>query len=368
MSDRSKILVILTGGTICSEADNNNENQSNAKGASKKIISFFKKSKSPFADIVEFDTRSLHEDILSENMTISVWNELLDIFRDKSIWTDYKGVIVLHGTDTLAYTSSFLALVLAGAPIPVCMVSAQLDLSHKETNGFANFNASVELIMNGIAPNVYVVYRNMIDPRNPFDSDGELFVHYGSHVLQCTNYNHNFYSEDAEKIADKNNEKLKGRAFETNSFLLDEIGNLSDEVMLIQPYVGLKYSRFDLSGVKAIVHGTYHSDTVCVERKTPNKSNDNYTDVSILYLLEKAKNLNIPVIISPCNKDAYTYTSTGDALRNGALGLFGTTLESAYAKAVIGVALELKADELIGFLGESINFEFVYTEKQVKII
>ncbi len=361
MSDRNKMLVILTGGTICSESDDNNENQSNAKGASKKIISSYKKSKSPFADIVEFDTRSLHEDILSENMTISVWNELLDIFRDKSIWNDYNGIIVLHGTDTLAYTSSLLSLVLAGAPIPVCMVSAQLDLSHKETNGHANFRASVELIMNGIAPNVYVVYRNMIDSRNPYDSNGELFVHYGSHVLQCTNYNHNFYSEDAEKIADKNNAKLQGRAFETNSFLLDKIGRISDEVILIQAYVGLKYSRLNLTGVKAIVHGTYHSDTICVERKKPNETNDNYTDSSILYLLKKSKEENIPIIISPCNKDAYTYTSTGDALRNGANGLFGTTLETAYAKTVIGIALGLEADKLIEFLNKKVNLEFVYT-------
>lgn len=362
MSDRNKILVILTGGTICSEADNNNENQSNAKGASKKIISSFKKSKSPFVDIVEFDTRSLSEDILSENMTISVWNELLDIFRDKSIWSGYKGVIVLHGTDTLAYTFSLLSLVLAGAPIPVCMVSAQLDLSHKETNGHANFRASVELIMNGIAPNVYVVYRNMLDSRNPFDSNGELLVHYGSHILQCTNYNHNFYSEDAEKIADVSNAKLQGMAFETDGFLLDKIDKLSDAVVLIQPYVGLKYSRIDLVGVKAIIHGSYHSDTVCVERKKPNETNDNYTDSSILYLLEKAKGLNIPVIISPCNKDAYTYTSTGDALRNGAFGLFGTTLEAAYVKAVVGVSLGLENEKLIEFLGKNINFEFVYKE------
>ncbi|MBR5322355.1 MAG: asparaginase [Clostridia bacterium] len=362
MSDREKILVILTGGTICSEADDNNENQSNAKNASKKIISFFKASNSPFADAVDFDTKSLSEDILSENMTVSVWNELIDIFRDRSIWTAYKGIIILHGTDTLAYTSSLLSFILAGAPTPVCMVSAQLDLSYIESNGHVNFRASVELIMNGIAPNVYVVYRNMLDSHDPFNSNGKLLVHYGSHILQCANYNHNFYSEDAEAIIDINNAKLQGRAFETDSFLLDKITTVSDGVMLIQAYVGLKYSRIDLGDVKAVVHGSYHSDTVCVERKKPNEINDNYTDSSILYLLKKAKMLNIPVVISPCNKDAYTYTSTGDALRNGAFGLFGTTLEAAYVKCVVGVSLGLENEKLIDFLGENINFEFVYGE------
>ncbi len=360
MNNREKILVVLTGGTICSEADKNNENQSNAKKAGRKIISAYKKSESPYADRAEFDVKSLSEDILSENMTISVWNELLDVFRDNSIWANYKGIIVLHGTDTLAYTSSLLSLCLAGASIPVCMVSAQLDLSYEETNGHENFRASVELIMNGIAPNVYAVYRNMIDERNPYDSNGKLLVHYGSHLLQCRNYNHNFYSEDAVEIKDKNNASFPGKAFETDVFLLDRFDRLSDEVMLIQPYVGLKYSRIDLGGVKAVVHGTYHSDTVCVERKEPNEENDNFSDYSILYLLRMARNANIPIIVSPCNRDAYTYTSTGDALRNGGRGLFGTTLEAAYAKTLIGVSLGKKEDELIGFLNEKINLEFVY--------
>ncbi len=360
MSEKQRILVVLTGGTICSELDKNNENQSNAVEANKKIIAYYKKSTSPFVDVVDFDTEKLSEDILSENMTIGVWNELLDIFRKETTWKGYRGIIVLHGTDTLAYTSSLLSLVLAGAPIPVCMVSAQLDLSKKETNGHANFRAAVELIMNGIAPNVYAVYRNMTDERNPKASDGELLVHYGSHLLQCRNYNHNFYSEDAMKVEDKENASLTGRAFETEGFLLNRLGRLSDGVMLIQPYVGLVYSRLNLDGVKAIVHGTYHSDTVCVERKNPNESNNNFSDHSILYLLRKAESENIPVIVSPCNREAYTYTSTGDALRNGGKGLFGTTLESAYAKTLIGVSLGMRGEELIEFLGEGINMEFVY--------
>lgn len=359
---RMKILIVITGGTICSETNEKNENQSNAAEMKKTIVAAFEKSKSPYADAVIFGERSLPEDILSENMTFKVWNELLKIFQDKTIWEDYKGIIVLHGTDTLAYTSSFLSLVLTGAPIPVIMVSSQLDLWGKEANGHANFRAAVELIMNGIKPNVYAVYRNMADEKNPYDSSGQIIVHFGAHLKQCANYSHNFYSDDGMTVENTGNAKLEGKRFETDIMLAERLHELSEDVLLIQPHTGMKYSRFNLDGVKAVVHVTYHSDTVCVERKTPNGANDNYTDRSILYLLEKCKEKNIPVIMSPCNKEAYTYTSTGDALRNGAFGVYGMTLEVAYVKTVLGVSLGKEGSELIAFLSESVNGEFVYVK------
>ncbi len=357
---KKKILVVLTGGTICSRKDANKESQSYASKAKEMIIDNYLSSNSPVKDGVSFETVSLKEDVLSENMTIDVWNELLRLFSDKTIWTDNDGIIVLHGTDTLAYTSALLSIALAGAPIPICMVSAQLDLFNKNTNGYMNFKASVELIVNGIEPNVYAVYRNMKTDRSISEPTGAMLVHYGAHLMQCSNYSSNFYSIDAMEITDLNNARLQGKAFETDTFYIEKIKELTPSVLAINSYVGLRYSSFNLDGVKAILHGTYHSDTVCVERKSPNATNDNFTDYSILYLLKKAKEKDIPVFLSPCNENAYTYVSTGDAIRNGALGITGTTFELAYVKLLVGLALSLSGADLREFMEKSINFEFAY--------
>lgn len=359
-----KILVILTGGTICSGPNENAKNQSQAEKAEKYIISDFKKSASPYKD-VDFDTVKLEKDILSENMTVSVWNKLIDIFRDKSIWTKYSGVIVLHGTDTLAYTSSLLSVLLAGAPIPICMVSAQLPLmksgkvpkKESRTNGYANFRASVELIMNGIAPNVYVVYRNIANDKH---RPGSLFVHLGSHLLQCKNYSNNFYSKDQVKIKNTKNAQWEGVKFETDTFYLDKIKELKDSVLLIMPYVGLKYSRINIDGADAVVHGTYHSDTVCVERKF---RNEKYGDSSVLYLVDCCKEKGISLFLAPCDAEAYSYDSTGDALEHGAEYISDTTLELAYVKTLIGCSMDLKGKELKEFLGCSINYDFAYKKQ-----
>lgn len=350
-----KILVVLTGGTICSTKDENysGKNQSNAEKIKTFIINDYLSSNSPFTKKVKFDTISLVPDILSENMTAKSLTALLKILRPKRIWTKYQGVIILHGTDTLAYTSSVLSIVLAGAPIPIMMVSAQKPLlidgeKNNDSNGFINFKVSIELILNGIKPNVYAVYRN---------DDNKTYLHYGANLLQCQNYSDNFYSKKAILIDETTNAKFDGEEFETNEFYIKDIKKITDGVINVFPYTCLDYSKISIKGVKAIVHGTYHSDTVCVERKD---KKEGYGKYSILYLLDRAKKKNIPVFLAPCDEKAYFYASTGDAIENGCIPISYTTKEFAYAKVLVGVSLKLSGEELVRFVNNSVNHEFVY--------
>lgn len=345
MQNDPKILVVLTGGTICSSTNEQGERYSNA--ANVKIIDAYKKGNSPFAGVVDFDPM-IPTDILSENMTIDSWNTILNAFRTEIDWNAYRGIIVLHGTDTLAYTSSLLSILLAGAPIPVCMVSSQLPLDYEATNGHANFRASVELIMNGIAPNVYAVYRN---------SNGVLYAHYGAHLLQCANYSEDFFSADAMEILDADNACLTGKSFETDTFYLNKIQPLTACVLRVMPYVGIDYDAYNLDGIRAVVHGTYHSDTVCVERK---EGKGSYSRNSILHLIDRCKERDIQVFLAPCSPTAYKYESTGDALKQGASHICGLTCEMAYAKTLVGCALGLTGEELKNFVNRNINHEVAY--------
>jgi len=342
---KSKILVVLTGGTICSTTNEQGERYSDASNV--KIIGEFKQGSSSFRERVDFDT-IMPTDILSENMTIDNWNVILEAFRSTVDWEQYKGVIVLHGTDTLAYTSSLLSIALAGVPIPVCLVSSQLPLDDQRTNGHVNFRASVELIMNHIAPNVYAVYRN---------SNGIIYVHYGAHLLQCANYSEDFYSKDAMEIADPENACLEGTPFETEELYLNRLEPLTACVLRIMPYVGIDYNAYNLTGMKAVVHGTYHSETVCVERKG---RQGKYSNASILQFMDACKEKELQLFLTPCSPDAYKYESTGDILDRGASYIYGMTDEMAYVKTLVGCALQLKGEDLMAFVNKSINHEIIY--------
>ncbi|MBR3589211.1 MAG: asparaginase [Clostridia bacterium] len=340
-----KILVILTGGTICSHENRDGERTADVKDAKYKIISNFRNSSSPYRN-TEFDFL-FPLNILSENMTINTWNTLLDVFREKS-FSEYKGIIILHGTDTLAYASSLLSMMLTHLEVPVVLVSSQLPVDRKEANGKANFRAGVELIMNGLKPNVYAVYRN---------SDNNIYLHYGSHLLQCENYSDDFFSIDKIKIPDSENAKLEGKAFQTKNNLLSEIKELIPCVMSITPYVGINYDNFSLETIRAVIHGTFHTQAVCVERS---KKQGPFTNFSILSFIERCKEKDVDFFLSPCSENSFSYESTGDALENGCLTISDMTKEISYVKALIGCSLGLKGRELSDFINNEINFEKIY--------
>ncbi len=332
----TEISVILTGGTICSAVNEDGRRYSDAKNV--KIIDSFKQSGSPFCNEVEFDSL-MPLDILSENMTLSAWDTLLDCLRNEVDWDGCKGVIILHGTDTLAYTASLLSLALAGVGLPVILVSSQLPLSFENANGNANFKAAVELIMNGIEPNVYAVYKN---------SDGKTYLHYGAHLMQCASNSDDFFSKDAVVVSDEN-AVCKGEKFEAAEKYFEKFTSLSAGVLKIEPYTGLDYNMYNLADVKAVVHGTYHSETVCVGGESS----------SLLSLMTRCGN-KIPVFLAPCSTDAYKYVTTGEILLSGAIPVAGTTAEAAYAKALLGVSLGLSGETLKDFMNKSINREKVY--------
>lgn len=342
---KEKILVILTGGTICSSENEKGERSSQVNKAQYKITSAFRQSKSPYS-CVPFDYRT-PLNILSENMTLDTWNVLLDEFRSIGTAEEYKGIILLHGTDTLAYTSSLLSLMLTHLDVPVILVSSQLPLDKEGTNGNANFKAAAELIMNGIKPDVYAVYKN---------SDGNIYLHKGAHLRQCDNYSNDFFSHSMKKIENTENARCDGFGFTAKNDLLSRVKALDKKVLYIAPFVGIDYSSYSLEKIRAVVHGTYHSESVCVERSARTGA---VSDFSVISFAKSCKKKGIDLFLAPCNKDAYCYESTGDALENGALPLSSMTREMSYVKVLVGCSLGLAGKALCDFANTDINGERV---------
>ena len=346
---RKNILLVLTGGTICSFPNERNERAADVKRAEALIVENFMKSDSPFSgeDCVTFHTES-PLNVLSENMSIESWNVLIDALK-KYDYSAYDGVIILHGTDTLAYTSSLLSILFAGTKIPVFMVSSALPLTEEKTNGNANFRAAVELIVRGVNPNVYVVYRNYeISGEN---SKNAMYIHYGSRLLQCANHSDNFYSVGMTEI-DESSPHFDGESVTAGVLLLYSCPRLFDCVLRIMPYVGINYDRYSLDGVLAVMHGTYHSATLCV--------NADNAKSSAFALLSRCKERRIPFFLEPCNHAAYSYETTGEILRAGAEAISQMTSEFSYVKLLLGSCMGLSGSKLSEYMKREINREFIY--------
>ncbi len=89
------------------------------------------------------DNISFNPPIDSSDMNIFHWQEMartIDINYDK-----YDGFVVLHGTDTMAYTSSALSFMLEGLMKPVIITGSQLPIGEVRTDGEENLITALQI-------------------------------------------------------------------------------------------------------------------------------------------------------------------------------------------------------------------------------
>lgn len=356
-----KILLVLVGGTICTYL-NKKGTLSVSENAGLFLTENFKNSDSIFRDKVEFDiTENLF--ILSENMTVNKWNVMIDTLREHINKDNYAGIIFAHGTDTLAYSASLFSLILANTDIPVFFVSSNKRITLKNANGNDNFKYAVDCILRGIKPNVYVTYKNI--------SDSKMYLHLASRIKQCENYSEDFYSKDAIDITDITEENYVdyfGKIEEKypqkdKKCVVDINGNwhLSNCVLFIKPYVGINYDAFDYNRFSAVLHGTYHSGTACVEKT---QKCEEYSENSILYMIDRCLTNKTDVYISPSKPEGEVYDTVRiineHTVNNRKIKfLHGCTDEMAYVKLVLAYSVFKDEKERKDFLKTQCNFEFI---------
>jgi L-asparaginase len=92
---------------------------------------------------VNYDGISLKKPIDSAELTPTVWTELVDIIE--SHYSKFDGFVILHGTDTMAYTASALSFMIQGLNKPIILTGSQLPLGRLRTDGRENFITAIEI-------------------------------------------------------------------------------------------------------------------------------------------------------------------------------------------------------------------------------
>jgi L-asparaginase len=133
-----KVLVIYTGGTIGMVTDP----QTGALtafdfGDVYKHVPELKKLN------VELDTRAFEQPIDSSEMRVSDWKILAQVIENN--YTSYDGFVILHGSDTMAYTASALSFMLIGLQKPVILTGSQLPIGTIRTDARENLISAIEI-------------------------------------------------------------------------------------------------------------------------------------------------------------------------------------------------------------------------------
>ena len=134
----NSILIIYTGGTIGMVRDE----------ATKTLISFdFDSLLNEIPEIKKFktkiDTISFEEPIDSSNMQPENWVQTAKIIYDS--YSKYDGFVVLHGSDTMAYTASALSFLLENLSKPVILTGSQLPIGDVRTDAKENLLTAIEI-------------------------------------------------------------------------------------------------------------------------------------------------------------------------------------------------------------------------------
>ncbi|MGL1959083.1 MAG: asparaginase [Colwellia sp.] len=87
-------------------------------------------------EMPDFTIHEYHPLIDSSNMTPSDWQRIGDDI--KTNYDDYDGFVVLHGTDTMAFTSSALSFMFENLTKPVIVTGSQIPLSQLRSDGQVN--------------------------------------------------------------------------------------------------------------------------------------------------------------------------------------------------------------------------------------
>ena len=89
--------------------------------------------------------------------------------------SDYLGIIIAHGTDTMHYTSSFLSFALAGFPIPIILVGSQRSSDRASSDAALNLIGATKFIIENNTKGIYIVMHQD-------ENDDTIACHLGTRV------------------------------------------------------------------------------------------------------------------------------------------------------------------------------------------
>ncbi len=285
-SDKPTVSILGCGGTIASRVEYTTGAVYPAFSPADLLLSF-----PELGDIANIKSRKLF-DLFSEDITPQHW-QVISKEIVKEIESGSDGVILMHGTDTMHFTSTALSFMLRDLPVPVVLVGAQRSSDRGSSDNLVNLvSATVAAAQSSISEVVVCMHGNM--------SDDFCYLHQGTKVRKLhTSRRDAFQSVNVKPYAkifypDKKIEYLRNdyNIREKRKVKLDE--QLNPNVALVYAYPGIKpefiQSLRNFDGVVIAGTGLGHVPT--------NPTNDKFAQ-SLLPSLRSLIHSNIPVVIAP---------------------------------------------------------------------
>ena len=336
---RASVLIVYTGGTLGMDYD---ENGTLAPCGFERILPKLPvvKELNINLSVVSFDPP-----IDSSNIKVSHWSLMAQIIEEH--YQQFDGFLILHGTDTMAYSASALSFMLQGLNKPVIFTGAQLPIASPRSDGHENFVTALEIAA---------------DKRDGVPIISEVCLYF-NHVLLRGNRSKKVESHQFNAFESENYPVLARAGIVINynhpaikpydrQGTLDIFTNLCEEVLILKLFPGIHESTarsiLQVPGIKGVVMESYGSGNV------PHQP-------WFLNLLEQTIASGVTVLnVSQCNggrvvQGKYEASSSLDKI--GVVSGHDITLEAATAKLMYVLARHHDPAEIKKCLITSISGE-----------
>ncbi|KAB1157215.1 asparaginase [Tenacibaculum aiptasiae] len=341
MTNKPKILIVYTGGTIGMVKDYNT-------GALKAFDFSQISNKIPELQQLHCDisTISFEEPIDSSNMNVNYYINIAEIISDN--YDKFDGFVVLTGSDTMSYTSSAISFMFENLQKPVIFTGSQLPIGDLRTDAKENLITSIQ---------VASTYEN----NKPVIQEVGLYFEY---KLYRANRTTKINAEQFEAFASMNYPPLaeSGVHLNFNYPLLLKPNKkeeklvfrkkLDNNVAILKLFPGITESVvssfIDIPNLKGVILETYGSGNAPTEKWFVN-------------LLEKAVDKGIYIVnVTQCAGGSIImghYETSSELKRIGIVDGKDITTETAVAKMMYLLGEKLSKDEFKHYFETSLRGE-----------
>ena len=252
-----KISILGTGGTIASRIDYKT-GAVNPAFSAEELYSIIPE----LSDYANINTE-LISNIASEQMNPEDWKNMAEKVIEK-ISDGNQGIVIGHGTDTMAYTSAALSFALVNCPIPVILTGAQRSTDRPSSDASLNMISSVIVASKNQLNGVYLAMHSSIE-------DNEVSIHCGTRVRKNhTSRRDAFQSIGIEPIAIVNQGNVTiNKKFNDDKNKFEVKVNFDENVSLLKFHPGFNPKIIDAivdSNTKGIIlegTGLGHVNSKC---------------------------------------------------------------------------------------------------------